>query len=244
MKLLTPDWQTDDGRTRLYRGDCLEVLPKIRGAAAVITDPPYGINYKSKQFDRIANDRLPFIWFLHPAFHAAAENSCLLCFCRWDVQEAFKEAIKWAAWSLKSQIIWDRGVHGAGDTKGCPAPQHDVIWFATKGRFEFHGNRPKSVVMSMKLNSRKLTHPNEKPIELMKQLVESYCPPGQMVVDPFLGSASTADACIQTGRPFAGIELDDHYFDQAIGRVETACNLAGIATRRENRSAKRTSLEI
>jgi site-specific DNA-methyltransferase (adenine-specific) len=227
--MIEPTWQTADGRVRLFRGDCLEVLPTLEAGSVqcVVTDPPYGIDYQSaRRTDKaqwkpkIANDLQPFIWFLYPAFRASANPASLLCFCRWDVQEAFENAIEWSGWSLKSQVIWDREAHGMGDLNGSPAPQHDVIWFATKGKFAFHGERPKSVVRSTRLGGDQLTHPNEKPIGLMCQLVEAYCPPGGLVLDPFLGSASTAAACMRTGRRFIGVELDSGYFDIAVRRIE------------------------
>jgi site-specific DNA-methyltransferase (adenine-specific) len=54
-------------------------------------------------------------------------------------------------------------------------------------------------------------HPTVKPIELMSHLVRLVCPPGSTVLDPFIGSGSTAVAAIASGRRCIGIELDETY---------------------------------
>lgn len=130
-------------------------------------------------------------------------------------QEAFQKAIEWAGWDCKAQVIWDREAHGMGDLNGCPAPQHDVIWFATKGAYKFHGDRPKSVVRSQRLGGEELIHPNQKPADLMLGLVKDYAAPKAAVLDCFLGSGSTGIACMRSGRRFVGVEMDGAIFQTA-----------------------------
>src|SRR5690348_10327186 len=90
----------------LYIGVCLLVLPTLQDgiADAFIVDPPYGIDFQSHHRQRdervrkIANDARPFIWWLYDAYRITREGGALLCFCRWDVQEAFRQAIEWAGY--------------------------------------------------------------------------------------------------------------------------------------------------
>lgn len=217
------------GDVRLIHGDCLDVLRTLDAGSvdAVITDPPYGISYQSaRRTDRnkwkpkIANDSLPFVWWLHAAAGLLAPGGALLCFCRWDVSEAFRQAIGWAGLKVRGQIVWDRIGHGAGDTAGSPAPCHDLVWYATKGRRVFHGKRPTSVVRSMRVGGATLLHPNEKPVGLMASLVDAYAAPGGLVLDPFMGSGTTGVACVRTGRRFVGIEIDAGYYEIARRRVD------------------------
>ena len=204
----------------ILQGDCLEVINKIEPESidACITDPPYGIDYqsawridKSQWKPKIKNDKLPFIWFLYGAFKAVKEGGSLICFCRWDVQDAFKSAIEWSGFSVESQVIWDRGVHGMGDLKGSFAPRHDVIWFAVKGKFQFSGDRPMSVIKSKRVDPDKMLHPNEKPVGLMSYLVDAVTPRGGLVLDPFAGSGTTLLASEQMGRDSIGIEISEEY---------------------------------
>lgn len=203
----------------LYEGDCLEVMRQLpdNSVDAVVTDPPYGIDYQSghryklAKLPKIANDERPFVWWLYDAFRVLKDGGAILCFCRWDVQEAFRLAMEWAGFTIKSQVIWDRQSHGMGDLKAAFAPNHDVIWFGVKGRFEFPGKRPQSVVRSTRVSGVDLIHPNEKPVDLMRWCVESVTPKGGTVLDPFAGSGSTLVAAVENGYKAIGIELDATY---------------------------------
>ncbi len=210
---------------RLEQADCLDVLRRLPDACvdAVVTDPPYGIAYRSgfSKSRPIANDDKPFIWWLRDAFRVLRPNGALVCFCRWDVQEAFRFGIEIAGFTIKSQVIWDREHHGMGDTAGAFAPQHDVIWFASKGRFTFPGKRPRSVIRAARPHVG-LVHPTEKPVALMRQLVKAVTPAGGLVLDPFAGSGATGVAALAEGFRFLGIEIDPVYVPAARARLEVA----------------------
>jgi len=217
------------GDCTLYLGDCLEIMRTQLSDSidAIITDPPYGVDYqsawrsdKNKRKPKIANDKKPFVWWLYDAYRIAKEKTALLCFCDWKVQDVFYTAIETAGYTVKSQVIWDRGWHGLGDLKGQFAPQHDIIWFAAKGAFIFQNGRPVSVQRYQRISAEKLIHPNEKPVLLMKEFVNKTTLENEIVLDPFMGSGTTGVACIQTNRKFIGIEIDEKYFDIACKRIE------------------------
>ena len=193
---------------------------------AIITDPPYGINYVSQTRARIKNDKSPFIWFLYDAFRVLKSGESgrgsLVCFTRWDVQQTFIDAMKLAGFQVKSEVIWDKVFHGMGDTRAAFAPSHENIIFAVKGKFSFPGHRPKDVVSFMKLSSSQMVHPTEKPVGLLANLITSVTKPGDLILDPFAGSGSTLVAAKKTGRRFIGIELDDEHFEKAQRRIEEA----------------------
>src|SRR5690625_4205190 len=67
----------------------------------------------------------------------------------------------------------------------------------------------------------KTVHPTQKPVPLMEYLIKTYTNEGETVLDFTMGSGSTGVACVNTGRKFIGIELDQGYFDIAKQRVET-----------------------
>lgn len=214
----------------LFNGDCLEVLRTLEDNSidSIVTDPPYGMDYQSarrseaERFKKIPNDKKPFVWFLFDAFRVLKDGGALVCFSDWKNQESWRQAIEWAGFSIKSQVIWNREVHGMGDLKGAFAPQHDVIWFATKGKFEFPGKRPKSVINSQRVSAEKLVHPNEKPISLMEELILAVTPPNGAILDPFMGSGTTGKAAINLGFKFVGIEREKEYFEIAKNRIESA----------------------
>jgi len=71
-------------------------------------------------------------------------------------------------------------------------------------------------------NAHLRQHPNEKPVSLMKKLIELTSHSGATILDPFMGSGTTGVACIQTGRNFIGYEIDPTYFETAKRRLEEA----------------------
>lgn len=219
-----PSFQTNT----VIHGDCLPVLKSLPDASidAIITDPPYGINFHSafrkdraRWFPKIANDTAPFIWWLGEAARVLKPNSAMLCFTRYDTEEAFRFAVRLAGLEPKTQVIWDKRRYGVGDCLGDFSLSHENIIFAVKGRFLFPNRRPVSVIPIPRLSSPKLTHPNEKPVDLLKHLVEAVTKPGDLVLDPFLGSGTTAVAAKLTGRRYIGVELDRSYAMAARSRL-------------------------
>ncbi len=194
---------------------------------AIITDPPYGINYVSKAGARIKNDQSPFIWFLYDAFRVLKSGESgrgsLICFTRWDVEQTFIDAMRMAGFNVRSEVIWDKVVHGMGDCKTQFAPTHENIIFAIKGKYSFPGHRPKDVItFSRIIGNQQMVHPTEKPVGLLSNLISSVTKPGDLILDPFAGSGSTLVAAKKTGRRFIGVELDDEYFAIAQRRIEEA----------------------
>lgn len=108
-------------------------------------------------------------------------------------------------------LVWDRLHHGMGDIKGNFAPRYDSCIFAVKGKYILPNGRPDDVIQCQRLNSAELVHPNEKPVELLKKLIESTTRPGELVLDPFAGSGSTLAAAALTGRQYIGIEISEEY---------------------------------
>lgn len=68
--------------------------------------------------------------------------------------------------------------------------------------------------------SEKGLHPTQKPVALMEYLIKTYTNPGETVLDNCMGSGTTGVACINTGRDFIGIELDEKYFNIAKERID------------------------
>ena len=94
-----------------------------------------------------------------------------------------------------------------------------VVMFYKGKAFPINKMNSKQIYQSN--NPRDKKHPCEKPVSLIQHYIENSSQPGQTVLDPFMGSGSTASACLNTGRHFIGIEKDDAYFDIAVTRVRT-----------------------
>jgi DNA modification methylase len=67
-------------------------------------------------------------------------------------------------------------------------------------------------------------HPCPFPVEIPKRLIESSCPPGGTVLDPFMGIGTTGLAALSLGRRFIGVELDSRYCEIARRKLEEVNN--------------------
>lgn len=211
------------GRATLYLGDAREILrsPDFPAVRCVLTDPPFGINYQSGYATdelwaggrRIINDR-----------DVSVRDDVLLA-CK---ELSFPPALVFGQWTApkppetKRRLIWDKGpALGMGDLSIPWKPSTEEIYVLGDG---FVGVRDKGEVIyhppvqSMAKNGRK--HPNEKPVGLLRILLQSL--PNGLVLDPFMGSGSTGVAAVIEGRDFIGCEIEPHYFDIACKRIEDA----------------------
>ena len=91
-----------------------------------------------------------------------------------------------------------------------------------KGRCKIRGKRDGSVWECNKVAPAKMVHPTQKPLEIIQRLIEKFSDENCVVLDPFLGSGTTAVACVNTNRNFIGIELDEQYFKIAEQRINAA----------------------
>ena len=85
----------------------------------------------------------------------------------------------------------------------------------------WQGKKYKSNVLEYKKDNDGL-HPTQKPLALIEDLVNTYSNPGDKVLDPFMGSGTTAVACLKTGRKYIGFELDERYYATSVQRIADA----------------------
>jgi len=126
-------------------------------------------------------------------------------------------------------LIWDKGNKISGRFY---MSQFEYILFFRKGRGVQINNCGTSDILSVpnkktKGADGKNIHDTEKPVELMKVLIENSTNGGQIVLDPFVGVGSTAIACVESGRDCIACEIDKQYFDIAERRIKEAESKAG-----------------
>nr|DAS14473.1 MAG TPA: adenine-specific methyltransferase [Caudoviricetes sp.] len=80
------------------------------------------------------------------------------------------------------------------------------------------GMNEKSIIRELG-NRYKAIHPTQKPVRLLERLLALTTQPGNVVLDPFSGSCSTAVACINTNRKYIGFEIDKEYYDAGVKRL-------------------------
>jgi site-specific DNA-methyltransferase (adenine-specific) len=194
----------------------------------VVTDPPYGINYKTNhrkdkghRFNNainndadvtILNDVIDDIW------RVMKQNTAFYCFCSSDAVELVKPIIA-RKFKIKNTIIWVKNNWTAGDLKAQFGKQYEMIIYANKGRRLINGRRDPDVWFHDRVVGRSQVHQNQKPLDLIKRIVSKSSSVGDLVFDPFMGSGTTAVACLETGRRYVGFENDLYYYDVAMQRI-------------------------
>jgi len=219
---------------KLYQGDCLELMKDLPDGSIdlVLTDPPYLINYKTnRRKDKTHrfcnpiindnNDQL-IIDFIYESYRVLKDNTAFYCFCSPDTVEFFKYSIQQAGFKIKNIIVWVKNNWTAGDLKAQYGKQYELIIYANKGRRELNGKRISDVWYFDRVAGKKQLHQNQKPLELIQQIIEKSSKENDLVLDPFMGSGSTGVACINTNRNFIGIEKDETYFKIAKKRIDEA----------------------
>ena len=126
-------------------------------------------------------------------------------------------AWKDAGFSPAAHLVWRKNYASrTGYVKGC----HEQAYLLAKGRPRRHGAAISDVLPWEYTGNR--WHPTEKAVSVMSPLIESFSRPGDLVLDPFAGSGTTAVAAAFAGRDYLGIELEQHYCDHARRRLAGA----------------------
>lgn len=128
-----------------------------------------------------------------------------------------KNGIKQYGFHFIKSLIWNKGNKIMGQFY---MSQFEYILFFRKGKGIKINNCGTSDILSIPNIKRKDAngknlHDTEKPVELMKILIENSSLENQIVLDPFMGIGSTGIACLQENRKFIGIEIDEKYFNIA-----------------------------
>jgi len=110
---------------------------------------------------------------------------------------------------IVNTIIWNKGKQTGGDLEGDFGRQYESIAFIPKSQFKVKGKRLSNLWDCTP--TRNQFHPTEKPVELMKLIVQQ-CPKGYPVLDPCCGSGSTLVACAKLEIPYIGCEIDSKYY--------------------------------
>ena len=214
---------------QIWHADCREVLPTLAAGSVdlIVTDPPYGQGYESgwraDSFGPIAGDTNVDVALagIRAALRCLRHHRHIYMFGRYDLSKLpLTEA---------AELIWDKGLMGAGNLTSAWGTQHEYIQFtvyrpSAANRADGQGRlaarlRRGSVLRHPRANSGQVRHPTEKPVPLLRELIESSSCFGEMVLDPFAGVGSTLVAAQLEGRRAIGIEIEERYCEIAARRL-------------------------
>lgn len=219
--------------------DCLEGLKEVpdKSVDLIVTDPPYFLsmghagsksNTRGGGSEMLSNNRAfndlaictPFYKQLFQEYRRVLkEDGSVYFFTDWRGYAYYFPLIN-AELPVRNMIVWDK--------KGGPGSfysfSHELIIFATYKSKTNSGVgtnvwRMAGFNSGAKTTNGEKRHPTQKPVEILVKMIEDSTEPGAVVLDTFMGSGSTAVACLRTGRNYIGFELDERYHAIATQRV-------------------------
>ena len=215
----------------LIYANCIEYMREYVSDSSidlVVSDPPYLINYqsnhraKTEKFNRINNDTIDnkqlIIDYFTECHRILKDNTSIYIFCDFKTIEFFKVEFE-KVFKLKNLLIWKKNLWGLGDLTGAYGHQYEMILYGHKGRDRLRGKRYPDVLEFDKIAGQNLTHPTEKPVDLLKFLIANSSNEGDKVFDGFAGSGSTLVAAKETKRDYLGLENNRDYFVLASRRL-------------------------
>jgi len=211
------------GNATLYCADCREVLPTLPKVDAVITDPPYGVNYAGSATRHSKPDGGGYA-----SFEDTPEN------VRDNIVPRFMDALAIAARGavtpgircsrfypqpVAEGVIW---YPSGANTGPWGFVTHQPIFYYGKCPFLAKGQGSRPTGFQSTEPAEKNGHPCPKPVGQMTWIINRASMDNETVLDPFMGSGTTGVACMQMARRFIGIEIEPKYFDIACRRIEDA----------------------
>jgi len=215
---------------KIYNMDCLEGMKQMNNNSVdlIVTDPPYGISYKSNYGSKKYKERIQKTeWdkdfdfsFYHPElWRVLKDDSDMFVFGRWDNYETMKK-LK----GFTQILIWDKCCGGLGNLRSF-IPTYELIFYFKKGNRKPNKRKPAVLRFHSQTSWKNgnpiktYKHPTQKPIYLIRELILTCSNKNDLIMDSFMGSGTTAVACKQLGRDFIGFEISKEYCEIANNRL-------------------------
>ncbi len=209
---LLPDPYYDQDGITIYCGDSLGIASLIPGVDAVISDPPYGINYRGggggnlihsrgeRKQEAIVGDSEPFdpapwLRYSHVALFGAQHYSSRLP-------------------DGGTFHVWDK----RGEYKPVHTADFDTVWINRKEPGRILRVVWRRICREVEHDQR-IVHPTQKPLNVMRWVLGMF-PDAQTILDPFMGSGTTLRAAKDLGRRAIGIEIEERYCEIAVKRLQ------------------------
>lgn len=206
---------------KIYCEDCLEALKKLPDKCVdlVITDPPYGINmdkgvgvsssfgsspktvktYSGQNWDSITPSQQVFDEILRV-------GKKIIIFGGNFFSDKLPIGTRWLVWDKVGNIKFNN-----------PFSDCELAWTNLK---QISTKKYIVIQQGFVAEERRRVHPTQKPVKLFRDILKDYSEEGDIIMDCFMGSGTTAVACKELGRQFLGFELEQKYVDIANKRLQ------------------------
>ena len=214
------------GDCTLYHADCMDVLPTLPKVDAVVTDPPYGVNYKGSATKHTVDEKNSYI-----NYEDTPENIENIIIPRFALALSIAERAAITPGIANHRMYPKPNAEGVfwypsgANTGSWGFIMHQPIFYYGKCPYLAIGKGSMPTSLKTTESSEKNGHPCPKPIKSTEWMVcRVSINVGETILDPFMGSGTTGVACVNLGRKFIGIEKERKYFDIACERIQRATN--------------------
>ena len=204
----------------IVHGDCREVLPLIpdNSIDLVLTDPPYGVNHKRSGEPYMAGDNINQLPLVLPIFYRLLkDDGALFLFSSTELLRESLLAFQ-TYFKMHNIIIWDKKQAIFPHSQSHFNLRYEPIIYGSRGLHYLNKKRASDVIQCSTVRGNEKKHPTQKPTELVKQLLESTQENKNLILDPFLGSGTTAYCAKKLNRKCIGIEIEEKYCEIAANR--------------------------
>jgi site-specific DNA-methyltransferase (adenine-specific)/modification methylase len=256
---------TDLKVNRIYKGDCVDLLRKLKPESIdmVFADPPYNLSGKTfalkgnktggdwtrvnEKWDVYSNEdyqQFSDSWVIAAGQSLRNSGSIYICCSQHNI-EAVLQSLRKAKCSVNNIIVWQKPNPMPNVTRRLFTHSVEFVVWAVRGKgWTFNASELRAINPDKQKDgsekmmrdvwvfpvvqgservrdgSGKALHPTQKPLELVRRTIVASSKPGDLVLDPFMGSGTTAVAAIQEGRDWIGFEADSTYIQAARNRIK------------------------
>lgn len=237
---------------KIYKLDAIEGLKQLDNNSVdlVVTDPPYNIASKNKT--TIRNGKLmstmeafgewdtmhPFdhellmLQVISQCYRVLKPGGIMYMFTSEEDNGYYIRKAKERGFTYKLQIAIAKTTQVPSVFKNCWRRTYQLCFSVSKGKpktFNFLSQQEMVNLYSYSITHKKTTHPTEKPLEFIKKLIAVSSNKGDLVLDPFMGSGTTAAACQELKRQYIGFDTDAEYLRMARQRLKGDLNVRRTA---------------
>ncbi|TAA71657.1 site-specific DNA-methyltransferase [Planomicrobium okeanokoites] len=223
---------------KITQGDCLEVMKLIpdNSVDLLLTDPPYNVSMKSN-FHTMGRQGVDFgEWdkefdqqsWLSLASEKVKKGGSVVIFNDYKNIGEMSEVLEFNGFVVKELLMWRKPNPMPRNRDRLYVTSVEVALWAVKGKgWTFNRTRENyenAIFDSPTVNHKQRIHPTQKPLKVIEEIMGIHSNKGDVVLDPFMGSGTTALAAMNTGRNFIGIEKEMEFVEKANERILETVN--------------------
>ena len=237
---------------KIYNMDCLEGMKQLEDNSVdlIVTDPPYNISGLSQGIElhgKPVNIQHFGRWdyefdpenFMKECKRILKLNGQIYIFTSDRLMGTYIDLLIKHKFHYRNTLVWFKSnlmpkirhhtwragteyILYAGQSKTEKMKDYTFNWLGQEEMKNLFIRPILSGKERIKGDDGKSAHPTQKPLDIVKKLIKVSSNEGDLVLDPFIGSGTTAVACIQTRRNFIGYEIDEKYYNIALKRIQSA----------------------